>query len=101
MSSTGWLIETIRAVAAGLGAQVRVTPDGPRAASVSGILEGEHVGGRARILACPDGGGVLLIHLSPDASTAARLRKTVDGARCTEPGEEPSTWPAAPGRAPG
>lgn len=79
---------------AGMGAQVDVRPSGQDTATITGTVGGDHVDGWIRSLRCPTS-GVLLMFLAPDVASAERLGTAVAGARCTVPGEAPSSWPDA------
>jgi membrane associated rhomboid family serine protease len=95
VSPTAQLAEVVRAVFDALGAQLVVTATGPDAATLTGTLEGDHVDGWARSVRCPTGGIPLLL-AAPDQDTAERIRALTASARCTAPGEAPSSWPDAP-----
>jgi membrane associated rhomboid family serine protease len=93
-ASRASLQEVLRATLAGIR-HLSVEGAGSDSASFTGTLpSGEHVEGFARALRCPTA-NVLLLLEAPDPATAGRLRSTVTGARCTAPGEEPSSGPDA------
>jgi membrane associated rhomboid family serine protease len=74
---------------------LNVEDEGSDSATFTGTLgNGEHLEGFVRALRCPTV-GVLLLLGAPDPATAGQLRGAVTGARCTAPGEEPSSWPDA------
>ncbi len=88
------------AMFASMGGHVDARPSDQDTAAITGTFSGSHVDGWIRSLRCPTS-GVLLMFLAPDPASAERLRAAAAGARCTVPGEAPSSWPdasKAPGR---
>lgn len=74
------------------GAHVDARASGQDMAAITGTVGGRHVDGWVRALRCPTS-GVLLTFVAPDPASAERLRAAGAGARCTAPGEAPSSWP--------